>query len=287
MTRRSIVSVFVASLGAQTAPPALRKVRSGFVFTDGPVCDRKGNLYFSDVGEERIYCLSQNQLRVVRNSSNLSNGLGLDAQGRLIVCERGRLTRTDSDGRLTILADNFDGKGLHWPNDLVVCSDSSIYFTDLKQKNEWANPAKTGMNAVYHWSPRLGLTLFSSDCQSPNGVTLSPRQDRLYVSDTAAREIRVYDPIAKSGHSGKVLASTSIKGAPDGVKTDVSGNVWVCEEEGLVVFNPNGIRLAAIPVPETPSNYCFTADGATLFITARTSIYELKVPNFPNSGKAV
>lgn len=204
--------------------------------------------------------------------------MAFDKRGRLIACERGRLTRTESDGRLTILADSFDGRGLNWPNDVVVAADSSIYFTDLKQKNEWANPDKTGINAIYVWSGKKGLSLFADDCESPNGITLSPKQERLYVSDTTAREITIYDLPAKAKQKGKRFATTSTSGGPDGIKTDASGNLWVCEDEGLIVFNPNGQRLTTIAIPDSPSNCTFTENGTSLMVTAKKSIYELRVP---------
>ncbi len=263
---------------ANNPPPKARKLHGGFVFTEGPVCNERGDLYFSDVGEERIYCLSGGSLRVVRNSSNLANGLAFDRQHRLLVCERGRLTRTEPDGRISILAESYAGKGLHWPNDLVVLPDGSVYFTDLKQKNEWANPAKTGINAVYRWSKQSGLSLFARDCQEPNGITLSPQGNSLYVSDTAARSVVAYGLNAKGTQEGRVFAQTSQSGGPDGLKTDELGNVWVCEDEGIVVFSPSGERLMVAPIPETPSNCAFTRTGAALYVTAKTSIYQLDVP---------
>lgn len=282
MKRRSFLATIAIPLYSQS----VRKLQTGFVFTEGPAFNKQGDCYFSDVGEERIYCLSKGQIRVVRNSSNLANGLAFDKRRRLIVCERGRLTRTEPNGRLTILADTFNGKGLHWPNDVVVAADSSIYFTDLKQKSEWANPAKTGINAIYRWSERNGLTLLGSDCESPNGITLSPIQDRLYVSDTTAREIKVYDLTENGKPKGKRFATTSKTGGPDGVKTDKAGNVWVCEDEGLIAFNPNGQRLTTIAIPESRSNCAFSPNGSTLVVTAKTSIYELNLDQLPGVGKS-
>ncbi len=290
ITRRTLCGFLGAYLPAQTpsanlpnsSPTKARKLKGGFVFTEGPVCNKQGDLYFSDVGEERIYCLSGGNLRVVRNSSNLANGLAFDRRGRLVVCERGRLTRTEPDGRITILAESYDGKGLHWPNDLTMLPDGSIYFTDLKQKSEWANPAKTGMNAVYRWSEQSGLSIFSRDCQEPNGIAFYPQGNQLYVSDTAGKCLKVYRVGDKGTQEGRVFAQTSQSGGPDGVKIDDLGNVWLCEDEGLVVFSPSGKRLMGVPIPETPSNCAFARTGTVLYVTARTSIYQLDVPHiFP------
>ena len=168
-----------ASRSSTDTKVQVRKLRDGFVFTEGPVCSHRGDLYFSDVGEERIYCLSGPRLRVVRNSSNLANGLAFDRKGRLVVCERGRLTRTERDGRITILAESYAGKGSHWPNDAVVRSDGSIYFTDLKQKSEWANPAKTGTNAVPLVAKWRGQRLFTGLPRAQWNRSLASRRPAL------------------------------------------------------------------------------------------------------------
>jgi len=261
MTRRRLL----AALMSLREP---RRLCGGFVFTEGPACAANGDLYFSDVGAERIYCRSQDGvLRVVRNSSNVANGLALDARGRLLVCERGRLTRTDADGRITILADTFEDKGLNDPNDLAVRSDGTIFFSDLRSKTAWANPAKTGFSAVYELSPRGVLTVFSRICKSPNGVALSPDEKQLYVADTDAGEVRLLP-------SGGVF--TRVTG-PDGLKTDSAGNVWVCGAPGVVVLDAHGTLLRSIPIPESSSNCAFSRDGRALYVTARTSVYEISL----------
>jgi gluconolactonase len=126
------------------------------------------------------------------------------------VCERGRLTRTEHDGRIAILADSFDGKGLHWPNDVVVRSDGTIFFTDLKQKTEWANPAKTNRNAVYALSTDNRLTLSSTECETPNGIALSLKQDILYVADTERGNIRKYELNGEGTRSGTMTANGTL-----------------------------------------------------------------------------
>ncbi len=270
MTRRAILGLVGARLWGE-------KLRGGFVFTEGPAIDRRGDLYFCDVGEERIYCLSKGSLRVVRNSSNVATGLAFDQRGRMVVCERGRVTRTEADGRLTILAESFEGKGLQSPNDVAVKGDGSIYFTDLKQKNEWANPAKTGRSAVYRWSEGDGLTLYADDSKAPNGIAISPREELVYVTDTAERVVRVYEAGSRGVRKGRVLATTSAAGGPDGVKTDRAGNVWVCEDEGLVEFSAAGARLRTVAIPEGPSNCVFSRDGSRVFVTAKTAVYEIEL----------
>jgi gluconolactonase len=261
MTRRRLL----AALMSLREP---RRLCGGFVFTEGPACAANGDLYFSDVGAERIYCRSQDGvLRVVRNSSNVANGLAFDARGRLLVCERGRLTRTDADGRITILADTFEDKGLNDPNDLAVRSDGTIFFSDLRSKTAWANPAKTDFSALYQLSPNGVLAVVSRALATPNGVALSPDEKRLYVADTAAGEIRLLP-------SGELFARVA---SPDGLKTDSFGNVWACAAPGLVVFDSRGALLRTIPLPESPSSCAFSRDGRALYVTARTSVYEISL----------
>jgi gluconolactonase len=197
VTRRSATALLLSPLMPGSE---FRKIADGLVFADGPTCDRAGALYFSDVGAERIYRYRQGELRVVRNSSNVANGL-VDDRGRLVVCERGRVTRTEADGRLTILTESYDGKGLHSPNDLVVARDGTIFFNDLKSSKEWKNPAKVGHSGVYRLSAAGELTLLARDCDSPNGVALTPRGDVLYVADTAGHAVYAYDPRAGGGCS--------------------------------------------------------------------------------------
>lgn len=181
MHRRTFLASVAAPLCAQdrerslriAVQPKARTLRKGFVFTEGPVCTKNGDLYFTDVGEERIYRFSNGSVQVIREKSNLAIGLALDRQGRLIVCERGRLTRIEPNAETTILADVYQGKGLNWPNDAVVRSDDSIFFTDLKPKAEQAEASKTGFNAVYRWSRNDGLRIISRECQHQRNRPLS------------------------------------------------------------------------------------------------------------------
>lgn len=112
----------------------------------------------------------------------------------------------------------------------------------------------------------------------PNGIALSAGEDLLYVSDTTERNVKVYNLTASNGPTkGRVFATTSHSGGPDGLKCDSAGNVWVCEDEGILVFNPKGQRRTTIVLPESPSNCAFSHQGSTLFVTAKTSVYAVTV----------
>lgn len=173
----------------------------------------------------------------------------------------GKVTRTEKDGSVTVLASG----GIERANDLVYAIDGSIYFTD---------PAKS---RIYQIQRDGKARVAAEDCTGPNGVALSPTQQKLYVADSRQRVLRVYD-IAPGGDLGKGRVFAECRG--DGLKTDEAGNVWVASEGGLWVFDPSGTRLGIVSTPEQPSNCNWGGGFRGLYITARTSVYFIrtKVP---------
>src|SRR5262249_7265715 len=147
------------------------------------------------------------QISVFREKSNSANGLTFDHQGRLLACETGRVTRTEKDGKITVLAQAFQGKGLNNPNDLVYSIEGSVYFSDLRGRNATADSSKPDSSAVYQITRKGEVRLASRDCERPNGVALSPNQQQLYIADSGQRNVRVYD-IAGDGalKNGRVFA---------------------------------------------------------------------------------
>src|SRR5260370_5803890 len=248
---------------------APEKVVGGFAFTEGPVSSRIGYLLFSDIPSNRIMKWSHGIVTVFRENSNSANGLTFDHQGRLLACETGRVTRQEKDGKITTLA----AKGLHNPNDIVYAIDGSIYFSDLLPRSA------AGKSLLYQITPKGGLRVASEECVGPNGVALSPNQQKLYVADSRSRNVRVFD-IAADGtfRSGRIFADlkSDSPGVPDGLKTDESGNVWVAAAGGIWVFDAHGERLSIIPTPESPSNCCWGDGFRNLYITASTSVYKLQ-----------
>ena len=245
------------------------KVAGGFAFTEGPVFSRLGYLLFSDIPPKRIMKMSRGAVAVFRENSNGANGLTFDHQGRLLACETGRVTRTEKDGKITTLAE----KGLHNPNDLVYSIDGSIYFSDLLPRGA------AGKSALYQITRKGELRVANEECEGPNGVALAPNQQKLYVADSRARNVRVFD-IAGDGalRNGRVFADlkSDLPGAPDGLKSDEAGNVWVAAAGGIWIFNAQGEHLGTVKTPEPPSN-CGWGDGfRNLYITARTSVYRLQ-----------
>lgn len=253
----------------------MERVATGFQFTEGPVFSRIGYLLFSDIPAARILKYERGQLSVFRENSNGANGLTFDHQGRLLACEgkAGRVTRTEKDGRITVLADRFDGRLLWAPNDLVYAIDGSIYFSDPMPRNASPDQAKTGFSAVYQIDRKGQVRLATREPARPNGVALSPNQLILYVADSAANKILAYD-IAGDGSlsGGRTVADCQ---GPDGLKTDEAGNIYVAAADGIAVFSAAGKHLETIAVPERPSNLNWGGGFRGLYITARTSVYFL------------
>ena len=275
------------------------KVVGGFGFTEGPVFSRIGFLLFSDLRSEKIHKWTipawkgqprEGKLTELRNNSNRANGLTFDHQGRLLACETGpgRVTRTEKDGTITVLADRYKGRRLSSPNDLVYNIDGSIYFSDMPRRNLPDAGQRTNVPAVYRLSrtqvPGASkLERVSEECERANGVALSPDQNLLYIADSSRRNIRV-QPIQADGAlaKGRVFAdfASDEPGAPDGLKTDELGNVYATGPGGLWVFSPSGEHLGTVVLPEQPSNCCWGRGFRGLYVTARTSVYyvQTKVP---------
>jgi gluconolactonase len=288
----------------QVADPALRdvvgpqarveKIAGGFQFTEGPVFSRIGFLLFSDIPAERIVKYDfppgrpgpgNGELSVFREKSNRANGLTFDHQGRLLTCEggAGRVTRTEKDGRITVLAERFEGRSLNAPNDLVYAIDGSVYFSDLRPRNAATDPSKIDFSAVYQITRKGEVRIATREPERPNGVALSPNQLTLYVADSARQQVWAFE-IAGDGSLSKGRAVAELKseapGAADGLKTDEAGNIYVAGPGGVWVFTATGKRLGTIAVPETPSNCAWGRGFSGLYITARTSVYYVatKVP---------
>lgn len=259
------------------ASPKVEKVLDGFTFTEGPVFSRTGFLLFSDIPANRILKWQDGRTETFRSGTNGANGLTFDHQGRLLTCEQNRVTRTEKDGTITVLADNFQSKPLRNPNDIVYAIDGSIYFSVIKPRNADL-PPHCAPTAVYQITRKGQLRLASSECSRPNGVALAPNQQKLFVADTEQKNVRVYD-ISGDGalKNGRVFSELKAEaaGGPDGLKTDESGNLWVAGPGGIWVFDSAGKHSGTVPVPESPGNCAWGAGFRNLYVTARTSVYRI------------
>lgn len=262
-----------------------KKIASGFKFTEGPAVDQEGNLFFTDIPNNTIIKITPaGKQTVFRKKSGAANGLMFDAEGRLVACEGGRrrVTRTEKSGKIIVLADSYKDKKLNSPNDLIIGRDGSIYFTDPRFGG--VGDVEQPVEGVYRIAPDGKFTLVIDDMKKPNGIFLSPDQKTLYVSDSAQKLVRAYtvkpEGSFTDGRDFAKMASDK-PGAPDGMTLDIRGNLYATGPGGTWVFDKTGKHLLTIETDEIPANCTFGGkDNQTLYITARTSVYSIKL-NIP------
>ncbi len=248
-------------------------IAEDYEFTEGPVWLRSGELVFSDIPADTNY---REDHSVFRKPSGKSNGLTLDVQGRLIACEHWnrRVSRTEKDGSITVLAETLDGEKLNSPNDAIVRGDGIIYFTDPPYGLEGREP-DLDFSGVYSISPDGVVSLLVKDFNRPNGIGLSPDQKTLYVSDVAKGHIRAF-PVNEDGSLGDGKIHCDVP-APDGMAVDEKGNIWTSSATGIQVFDAAGEHLTTIEFPQMPANCAFGGKNfSTLYVTARTGLYKVE-----------
>lgn len=277
----------------------LVQAATGFIFTEGPAWDAvDGSLVFSDIKGNTIYRLKETgEISVVRRPSGMSNGLAFDGGHRLIACEHaGRrlslFSLHNPIGPIVPLAETYQGKRLNSPNDVVVASDRSIYFTDpiygLVKELQAPEARELPFQGVYRLSLSGELTLLVDDFAGPNGLAFSPDERRLYVNDTERQHIRVFD-VNERGllENGRLFAELDVsrgEGVADGLKVDAEGRVYCVGPAGVWVFEQDGSVIGLLEVPEITSNLTWGGkDGRTLYITATSSVYRIPI-GVPRAG---
>ncbi len=264
--------------------PEAEQLATGFGFTEGPLWHPEGYLYFVDIFENQLLKWSPDKGTVViRENTGQGNGTTFDLQGRLIMCEGSnrRISRTEADGTVVTLVDLWQGKRLNRPNDLVCRSDGSIYFTDPGGRVP-PEEREIDISGVHRVTPGGAISLATADCDYPNGLAFSHDERILYVANTRPDAyIRAFD-VQSDGSltNSRVFAdmSGSEDGVPDGIKVDMEGHIFCTGPGGTWVFNQDGQLLGKIRTPEVPANLAFGgADRRTLFFTARTSLYRMRV----------
>lgn len=269
---------------------AIERLATGFGFTEGPVWHAKRNrLIFSDMKHDHMRSWNESEgIKTFRHPSNKANGNALDTLGRLLSCEHvtSRVVRENTGGKLEVLASHYGGKELNSPNDIIVKSDGSIYFTDptygrIREDLGLLRKPELGFQGVYRISVENGeLKLLTDDFEQPNGLCFSLDEKKLFVNDTVRKHIRCFD-VQSDGcvTGGKEWAVTTgdDPGAPDGMKVDSAGNLWCTGPGGIHVFDSNARWLGVIRLPEKPANFVWGGDDRrSLFVTAATSLYRVR-----------
>jgi gluconolactonase len=276
----------------------VEQIATGMRWCEGPVWFGDGRyLLWSDIPNNRIMRWEEETgaVSVFRRPSNNSNGLTRDRHGRLLTCEHDarRITRTEYDGGLTVIADRYDGKPLNSPNDVVCKSDGSVWFTDPPfgilgfYEGHKATPELP--TNVYRWDPDTGrLDVAAGDVNRPNGLAFSPDESVLYVVEAGVtpRVIRAFD-VTQNGtrlSGSRPLVTADDGGTPDGLRVDVDGNLWCGwgmgseKLDGVSIFNADGRLIGRVDLPERCANLCFGGRHRNrLFMCASTSVYSLFV----------
>lgn len=257
----------------------VEKIAANLKFTEGPVWNKEGFLLFSDCDTNKLH-------KFVPGTGGSEyadvpggpNGNTYDVQGRLYTCEfhSRRVTRTSKKGGVEVLASKFEGKRLNAPNDIVVRRDGQIYFTDPAFGDQ-QDHRELDFFGVYHITPKGEMEAIARWKTRPNGITLSPSGKILYVADSDARVVRAFD-LDKAGAASKErVVIEKIPGAPDGIRTDEKGNIYVAAKF-VYAYSEDGKQIGEIQLGETPSNLAFgDADLQTLFITARSLVYRVRL----------
>jgi len=273
----------------------LERLFTGCRWAEGPAYFPAHMLVWSDIPNDRMLRFDEtsNAVSTFRSPSHYSNGNTIDREGRLVTCEHGmrRITRTEHDGSITVLADSFAGKRLNSPNDVVVKSDGSVWFSDptygidSDYEGHKADPEMDGSH-VYRIDPQSGaVTCAASDFEKPNGLAFSPDERLLYVADTGAthrpdgpRHIRRFSVGDQGRLSGGEVFASLKDGFFDGFRLDADGNIWASAGEGVNCYRPDGVLIGRIHVGETVANLVFGGPKRNrLFICATTSLYSVMV----------
>jgi gluconolactonase len=260
----------------------LEKVAGGFGFTEGPVWDPRGFLYVSDEEQNKLSRVYPDGRVETLLAIGDPDGSTLDAQGRLVTTASvlRAIIQVDAGGKYKILADRFEGKKFNSPNDIILGPDGALYFTDPTLDLPKGEKQEIPYQGVYRLGSDGSVRLLTRELTQPNGLAFSPDGRRLYIDDTKQKEIRVYDVAANGDlENGRLFGKEEGRGGvPDGMRVDTKGNVFVTGPGGIWVWDPNGDRLGTILMPESTANLNWgDADYGTLYITASTSVYRLRM----------
>jgi len=265
----------------------IEQLHGGCRWAEGPVYVPAGRyLLWSDIPNDRILRWDETtgSVGVFRQPAGYANGGTLDAAGRLVTCEHGnrRVTRTEHDGSVTVIADRYQGKRFNSPNDVVVRSDGSIWFTDPSYGIDsdyegYRADSEIGGCHVYRVDPSTGaVRVVADDFVRPNGLAFSLDERRLYVADSRVNHLRVFDVADDGALSGGAVFATCTVGVFDGFRLDQAGRIWTSAGDGVHCYDPDGTLIGKLRVPETVANVVFGGQRRNhLFICATTSLYAI------------
>lgn len=275
----------------------VEKLFEGCRWAEGPAYfPAHRSLVWSDIPNDRMLRWDETTggVGAFRHPAGYSNGNTVDREGRLVTCEHGhrRVTRTEHNGTITVLADRYDGKRLNSPNDAVTKSDGSIWFTDPSygiDSDYEGHKAESEIGAchVYRIDPATGaVRIVADDFVRPNGIAFAPDEKKLYIADSAGtlvpngpRHIRVFDVGADGRLGGSRVFATCTAGIFDGFRCDSDGRLWTSAGDGVHCYHPDGTLLGKVNVPERVANVCFGgAKNNRLFIAATTALYAVMLP---------
>lgn len=266
----------------------VKLVNGNFEFIEGPVSDAEGTFFFTDIDADKIYKMSlDGEISVFREKSNHSNGMTLDLDGNMLMCEHmgQRISRMNKDGSITTVVDSYNGKRLNSPNDLWVHPNGSIYFTDPRYRLP-KGPKPQPSHYVFRLAPdEKTITPVIGALPKPNGIIGTKDGKKLFISDTETVQVYSYD-INEDGSLSN--AQLFAKRFSDGMALDEHGNLYLSAEDGIAIFNPQGEEIEFIATPERPANSAFGgADGKTLYITARKGLYSIQMNVVSNLFKDI
>jgi gluconolactonase len=259
---------------------SIETIGKNFVFTEGPAWSKDGVLIFSDTAADKIWKWTAGSDAVpFRDPSNGANGNAFDSQGRLYTCEMHarRVTRTNlKDGRVEVLADQWEGKKLNAPCGIAVSKSDHVYFTDPAFGSQ-QDHRELDFYGVYHAPPKGPLKLVAKSTGRPHGVAISPNGRVLYVTNADERNIRSYEIDHNGDTSGERVLVAHIDGIPGGLAVDEKGELYVATTKGIELYSADGKPIHTIALHDRPSNCAFDPQGTWLYVTAREFLYRIRM----------
>jgi gluconolactonase len=276
----TVAAIFTLFAPAQDfSKISIEIIGKNFVFTEGPAWSKDGFLMFSDPVADKIWKWAPGgENASFREPANGASGNAFDGQGRLYTCETHarRVTRTNlKDGRIDVLADQWEGKKLNAPSGLAVSKNDHVYFTD-PAFGEQQDHRELDFYGVYHLPPKGPLKLVAKPAGRPHGIAISPNGRVLYVTNADERNVRAYDLDHNGDTSGERVLVARTDGIPGGLTLNEKGELYVATTKGIAIYSAEGKVIHTIPMHDRPSNCAFDPQGAWLYVTARTYLYRIR-----------